>query len=168
MNFKIISKENTNLTKSIINKSLRIKYLYPDFPTLQINGNGDWIDLKCVEDYTLKAGESALINLGVAMKLPKGYEAHLVPRSGTFNKYGLMQTNSMGIIDNSYSGNNDIWKMPVYATRDVTILKGERLCQFRLMPTMSNMTRLEAISYLIIETDNLDSIDRGGFGSTGR
>ena len=105
------------------------------------------------------------------MRLPDGYEAHLVPRSGTFKKYGLIQTNSIGIIDNSYSGNNDIWKMPVYALdRDVEIQKGERLCQFRLMPTLSNMCSIATVKMknVIIVVDNLSDTDRGGFGSTGR
>jgi dUTP pyrophosphatase len=108
------------------------------------------------------------------MRLPEGYEAHLVPRSSTFKKYGLIQTNGIGIIDNSYSGNNDIWKMPVHALdRDVEIRKGERICQFRLMPTMDSLN-VSKIQYLpgikswIFVVDDLQSIDRGGFGSTGR
>lgn len=179
MEFKIITKQE--FEKSVLPSAmtfedvdtsdfLLIRYADPEFPTLQINENGDWIDIKCAKDYSIKKGEKALIDLGVAMKLPEGYEAHLVPRSGTFKKYGLIQTNSIGIIDNSYSGNNDIWKMPVYALdKDIEILKGERLCQFRLMPTMSSLmhgNRLFKASIIIV--DNLDSSDRGGFGSTGR
>lgn len=172
MEFTIMNQQEfDNLDAVLYSKKdscLKVKYLNPDFPTLQINKNGDWIDLKCAENYSIKKGESALINLGVAMKLPKGYEAHLVPRSGTFKKYGLIQTNSIGIIDNSYSGNNDIWKMPVYAlTSDVEILKGERLCQFRLMPIMGHRDD-DHLFPVIIVVDDLDSIDRGGFGSTGR
>ena len=158
---------------------IRVRYTDPEFPTLQINDTGDWIDLKVAEDYELKAGESALLNLGVAMKLPKEYEAWLAPRSSTFNKYGLMQTNSIGIIDNSYSGDNDIWKMSVYATRDTKISKGDRLCQFRLVERMSSIfsgkaiptsqTAFSGANHLyIIEAKHLDDTDRGGFGSTGK
>ena len=155
------------------NNTLKVKYSDIDFPTLQINENGDWIDIKCAKDYDLHAGESAKIDLGVAMKLPEGYEAWLAPRSSTFDKYGIIQTNSIGVIDNSYSGNNDIWKMPVYAMRDTVIKKGDRLCQFRLVPKMSQLfnglTSGFGISYLkIVEVLELDSNDRGGFGSTGR
>ena len=174
--------ELSDATKAILmnmRSVLKIKYSDPEFPTLQCNEKGDWIDLKCTEDYTLKAGEFALIDLGVAMKLPNEYEAWLAPRSGTFKKYGLIQTNSIGIIDNSYSGNNDIWHMPVYATRDTEIKKGERLCQFRLvkrmsctfaedaMPTSMYGGSINSILH-IIEVDQLDDTDRGGFGSTGR
>ena len=175
MTIGLIGRDEFNtLSLSLRNKlveselNLLVKYSDPNFPTIQINENGNWIDLKCSKDYSLKKGEFALIDLGVAMKLPVGFEAHLVPRSGTFKKYGLIQTNSIGIIDNSYSGNNDIWKMPVYALdRDVEIKKGERLCQFRLMPTMEDVGKIQ-MNGMIIEVETLDSIDRGGFGSTGR
>ena len=171
-------KKNPELYEALrkANNTLKVKYSNTDFPTLQINENGDWIDIKCSEDYSLKAGESIKINLGVAMKLPEGCEAHLVPRSSTFDKYGVIQTNSMGIIDNSYSGNNDIWKMPVYATRDVEIKKGDRLCQFRLEIKMSQLFKggcipggYNSASQLhIIEVLELTDPDRGGFGSSGR
>lgn len=121
---------------------------------------GDWIDLRASCDYCLKAGDFALIDLGVSMKLPVGYEAHVVPRSSTFKNYGIIQTNSMGIIDNSYSGTNDIWKMPVYATRDCYIQLNDRICQFRIEEKMPHV--------VFEEVDNLDSIDRQGFGSTGK
>lgn len=121
---------------------------------------GDWIDLRASCDYCLKAGEFALIDLGVSMKLPDGYEAHVAPRSSTFKNYGIIQTNSIGIIDNSYSGTNDIWKMPVYATRDCSIKTNERICQFRIVEKMPNV-RFE-------ETNALDSVNRSGFGSTGK
>ena len=153
---------------------LRVKYSDPDFPTLHITEKGNWIDLKCSQDYTLKAGESTLIDLGVAMKLPEDFEAWLVPRSGTFKKYGLTQTNGIGIIDNSYSGNGDIWKMPVLAHQDTFVAKGERLCQFRLMPTMDAMITggkpMLSIKpgLVIVEVSQLDDVDRGGFGSSGR
>lgn len=166
--------EDTRITIDNSNSILKVKYVDPEFPTLHITEKGNWIDLKCISDYTIKKGESTFINLGVAMKLPIGYEALLVPRSGTFRKYGLLQTNGIGIIDNSFSGNDDIWQMQVYATADTEIKKGERLCQFRLMPTMETLfsSTNSFMSYgpglMVVEVEELDSINRGGFGSSGR
>ena len=108
----------------------------------------------------LKAGEHKLIPLGVAIKLPEGYEAHIVPRSSTFKTYGIIQTNHMGIIDNTYCGDNDQWFMSVYATRDTVIGFNERICQFRII---ENQPKLQ-----FIEVEHLGDIDRGGFGSTGK
>lgn len=122
-------------------------------------GVGDWIDLRAAQDVELKAGEAMLIPLGVAMKLPNGYEAHVVPRSSMFKKYGIIQTNSMGVIDNSYSGNEDQWYFPAYALRDTVIHKNDRICQFRILARMEDVN--------IIEVEELDSVNRGGFGSTG-
>ena len=121
---------------------------------------GDWIDLRAAEDVYMKAGDFRLISLGVSMKLPSGYEAHIVPRSSTFKTWGILQTNSMGVIDNSYSGTNDVWKFPAYATRDTAIRKNDRICQFRIMPRMPYAE--------ITEVSELNANDRGGFGSTGR
>lgn len=120
---------------------------------------GDWIDLYTNEDVQLKAGEFKRISLGVCIELPEGYEAHLIPRSSTFGKTGLLQTNSLGVIDNTYCGDNDIWSMPVYATRDVEIPMGTRLCQFRIQ---ENQPKLD---FNFVE--HLSGNDRGGFGSTG-
>ena len=120
---------------------------------------GDWIDLRSNENYTLKKGETALIRLGVGMKIPEGYEAHLVPRSSTFKKWHIIQTNSCGIIDNSYSGDNDEWMMPVLAMEDTVIVRGDRVCQFRIIENQP------AIEFETVET--LNDTDRGGFGSTG-
>ena len=117
-----------------------------------IDGKSDWID-------EMKAGEFKLINLGVAMKLPKGYEAHVVPRSSTFKNYGILQTNSTGIIDESFSGNEDYWKFPAYATRDTVIHENDRICQFRIV---QHQPRIE-----FNEVEDLMSPNRGGFGSTG-
>ena len=142
-------------------EEIKIKYFSEDIPRLcYVEGKSDWIDLAAAEEVTLKAGEFRLIPLGVAMELPAGYEAHLVPRSSTFKNYGILQTNSMGVVDCSYCGDNDMWRMPVYATRDVTIEKGARVCQFRIM---ANQPRL---SFLRVE--HLEGADRGGFGSTGK
>ena len=105
-------------------EEIKVKYFVDDIDELcYVEGKSDWIDLSAAEEVTLKAGEFRLIPLGVAMELPAGYEAHLVPRSSTFKNYGILQTNSMGVVACSYCGDNDQWRMPVYATRDVTIEK---------------------------------------------
>lgn len=121
---------------------------------------GDWIDLYSVQNATLKRGEFALIDLGVSMKLPEGYEAHVVPRSSTFKNWGILQANSMGIIDNSYSGTNDVWKFPAYATRNTKINIGDRICQFRIVKSQPQLH--------FNTKDKLDDVDRGGFGTTGK
>ena len=138
---------------------LQIKYHNEEIEKIKKIDKGDWIDLRAAEKVELKQGDFALISLGVSMKLPDGYEAHLAPRSSTFKTWGIIQTNSIGIVDNSYSGNNDIWKMPVYATRDTVINVNDRICQFRIMPKMPVLD--------VEEVDNLEGPDRGGFGSTG-
>ena len=138
---------------------LQIKYHNEEIEKIKKIDKGDWIDLRAAEKVELKQGDFALISLGVSMKLPDGYEAHLAPRSSTFKTWGVIQTNSIGVVDNSYSGNNDIWKMPVYATRDTVINVNDRICQFRIMPKMPVLD--------VEEVDNLEGPDRGGFGSTG-
>lgn len=141
--------------------SIRIKYFTDKIDKLTyVDGKSDWIDLRASEDVELKAGEFKLIPLGVAMELPKGYEAHLVPRSSTFKKYGILQTNSCGIIDCSYCGDEDMWRMPVYATRDTVIHQNDRICQFRIVENQPKIT--------FDEVESLGNADRGGFGSTGR
>ena len=142
-------------------ETITVKYFHEDMePLCYVDGKSDWIDLRAAEEVTLKAGEFALIPLGVAMALPEGYEAHLAPRSSTFKNYGILQTNSIGVVDWSYRGDNDEWRMPVYATRDVTIEKGARICQFRIV---ENQPKLN-----FVQVEHLDSPDRGGFGSTGK
>ena len=142
---------------------IQIRY-HDDFPgepleKIEIFEQGDWIDLRTAEDVDLKAGEFKLISLGVSMKLPEGYEAHIVPRSSTFLKYGIIQTNHMGVIDNSYSGDNDIWHFPALAMRDTHIPKNTRICQFQITWKMDHV--------VLVEVEHLDGPDRGGFGSTG-
>ncbi|MBQ9264768.1 MAG: deoxyuridine 5'-triphosphate nucleotidohydrolase [Clostridia bacterium] len=137
---------------------IQVRY-HGDIPPLEKIPQGDWIDLRSAETVDMKAGEYRLISLGVSMKLPKGYEAHLVPRSSTFKKWGVIQANSMGIIDESYCGDGDIWCFSALATRDTRIEKGDRICQFRIVPKMPDVT-LETVSFL-------DGPDRGGIGSTG-
>lgn len=136
-----------------------IKYHDSSINKAVVNEKGDWIDLRAAEDVSLKAGDYALIDLGVSIQLPTGYEAHLAPRSSTFNNWGVIQTNSVGVIDHSYCGNDDVWKMPVYATRDTVIHKNDRICQFRIIPIQPQVT--------LVETDDLSEDNRGGFGSTG-
>lgn len=142
-------------------ETLLVKYFVNDIdPLCYVAGKSDWIDLHAAEEVTLEAGEFRLLPLGVAVALPAGYEAHIVPRSSTFRNYGILQTNSMGVVDGSYCGDNDQWRMPVYATRRVTIPKNARICQFRIV---RNQPPLE-----FLPVDHLDGPDRGGFGSTGR
>ena len=115
-------------------EEIKVKYFQEDMEELcYVAGKSDWIDLRAAQEVSLKAGEFRLIPLGVAIALPQGYEAHIAPRSSTFKNYGILQTNSVGVVDCSYCGDNDQWHMPVYATRDVTIEKGARICQFRIM-----------------------------------
>ncbi len=135
-----------------------IKYHDEEIPKLKKIDKGDLIDLYAAETVELKKDDFKLISLGVSMKLPKGYKANVYPRSSTFKNWGILQTNSVGQLDNSYSGTNDIWKYPVYATRDTIINKGDRICQFEIVPIMPTI-ELE-------EVDTLDEVDRGGFGST--
>lgn len=138
---------------------IKVKYFSNEIEKLSRKNVGDWIDLRAAEDITMSQGEFKLIPLGVGMILPEGYEAHIVPRSSTFKTWGIIQTNHMGVIDNSYSGDNDQWKFPAYATRDTTIKKGDRICQFRII---QNQPEFE-----IVTVDKLNDESRGGFGSTG-
>ena len=142
-------------------EELKVKYFTEGLDELcYVDGKSDWIDLRCAEDITLEAGEFRLIPLGVAIALPEGYEAHIVPRSSTFKNYGILQANSMGVVDCSYCGDNAQWRRPAYATRPVTIEKNARICQFRLM---RNQPQLQ-----FTRVEHLDGPDRGGFGSTGK
>lgn len=142
-------------------QKIQIKYLSDQIERLRyIDGKSDWIDLRAAEDVTMKAGEFRLIPLGIAMKLPQGYEAHVVPRSSTFKNFGLIQTNHCGIIDESYCGDNDQWFVPMYAMRDTEIHVNDRICQFRIMEHQPVIEFEEA--------EHLSDTDRGGFGSTGK
>lgn len=138
---------------------IKIKYLDDSIQKISAISKGDWIDLRAAETVSLKKGEFRLIPLGVAMQLPEGWEAHVLPRSSTFKNFGIIQANSMGVIDNSYCGDNDWWFYPAIALRDTVINKNDRICQFRIM---ENQPQIE------FETvDMLEGPDRGGFGSTG-
>ena len=154
-------------------EKIKIKYHDADIERLEKIKIGDWIDLRAAEDVAISHGEYKLISLGISMKLPKGYEAHIVPRSSTFKTWGIIQTNSMGVIDNSYSGTNDIWKFPAlcldgkgYVDENglwdnfaTLIRKGDRICQFRIVKKQPEIE--------FEEVEVLDETDRGGFGSTG-
>lgn len=142
-------------------EKIRIKYFSEDIEKLTyIDGKSDWIDLRAAEDVEMKAGDFRLIPLGIAMELPEGYEAHVIPRSSTFKNYGILQTNSMGLIDESYCGDNDQWFMPALAMRDTVIHKNDRICQFRIM---KHQPQLE-----FLQVEELGHEDRGGHGSTGK
>ena len=127
---------------------------------VNIENKSDWYDLRAAETVEMKDGDFKLISLGISMKLPEGYEAHVAPRSSTFKNFGVLQTNSFGIIDNSYSGTNDIWRFPALAMRDTVIHEGDRICQFRIIKKQPEVE--------FVEVDELDKTDRGGFGSTGK
>lgn len=142
-------------------ETIKIRYLSDKIEKLRyIDGKSDWIDLRAAEDVELKAGEFRLIPLGVAMELPKGYEAHIVPRSSTFKNFGILQTNHCGIVDESYCGNNDQWFFPALAMRDTTIHVNDRICQFRIFAHQPTLN--------FVETETLGNPDRGGIGSTGK
>ncbi len=142
-------------------ETIHIKYFSDKIERLTyIDGKSDWIDLRAAAEVSLTKGEFALIPLGVAMQLPAGYEAHVVPRSSTFKNFGIIQTNHMGVIDESYCGNNDQWFMPVMAVRDTVIHINDRICQFRIMEHQPTIC--------FKETDTLNAPNRGGHGSTGK
>ena len=144
---------------SLMGEEIKVKYFEPDLEPIQKFSIGDWIDLRAAERVELKAGESRIIRLGVGMILPKGYEALVLPRSSTPTKFGVMLANSMGVIDNSYSGDGDEWKFSAYAIRDTVIEKGDRIAQFRIVKNQPRLT--------FNTVTRLNKKDRGGFGSTG-
>lgn len=141
-------------------ETIKIKYFDQEIDKIQKISVGDWIDLRSAETVELKKGEYALIRLGVGMILPAGYEAHVLPRSSTPSKFGIILANSMGIIDNSYSGDADEWKFPAVAIRDTEIHKNDRICQFRIVKNQPGIT-FEVV-------DHLNENSRGGIGSTGK
>ncbi|MDO5475688.1 MAG: deoxyuridine 5'-triphosphate nucleotidohydrolase [Eubacteriales bacterium] len=141
-------------------QTIRIRYISDRIEKLTPPTNSaNWVDLRAAEDVELKAGEFRLIRLGVAMKLPEGYEAHVVPRSSTYKNFGIIQANHHGVIDNAYCGDSDEWRMPVIALRDTVIHLNDRICQFRIERRQPDL--------IFEEVDHLEDADRGGFGSTG-
>lgn len=142
-------------------ETINIKYLTDSIDKLTyIDGKSDWIDLRAAETVDMDPMEFKLIPLGIAMQLPAGYEAHVIPRSSTFKNFGIIQANSMGLIDESYCGDNDQWYFPAIALRKTTILANDRICQFRIM---KHQLQIE-----FREVDNLNNESRGGIGSTGK
>ena len=150
---------------------IRIKY-FEEATKLKKIAKGNWIDVYANKDVFVKVNERAMIPLGFALELPSGWEAHLAPRSSTFKTWGIIQTNSVGVVDDTYIGDNDQWHMPVYCLegkgtelidgeeiKGTWIRKGDKIAQFRIMEVMPE-----------IEFDEVESFgnsDRGGFGSTG-
>lgn len=139
-------------------ETIQIKY-HTDIEPLEQKEGSDWIDLRAAEEVKMSPNQFKLIPLGVSMKLPEGYEAHIVPRSSTFKTWGIIQTNHMGVIDESYCGDDDRWMMPVLATKAVIIHKNDRICQFRIVKKQPKI--------IFQEVDTLGEESRGGFGSTG-
>ena len=141
-----------------MSETIKIKY-HADIEHIKSIPGGDWLDLRAAEDAEMKKGDFLLISLGVSMQLPDGYEAHVLPRSSTFKNFGILMTNSMGVIDCSYKGDSDIWRFPALAVRDTVIHKGDRICQFRVV---KNQPEIQ-----FVEVERLGNDDRNGFGSTG-
>lgn len=142
-------------------ETINIKYLTDSIDKLTyIDGKSDWIDLRAAKTVDMEPMEFKLIPLGIAMQLPAGYEAHVIPRSSTFKNFGIIQANSMGLIDESYCGDNDQWYFPAIALRKTTIRTNDRICQFRIM---KHQPQIE-----FREVDNLNNESRGGIGSTGK
>lgn len=139
---------------------IKIKYFDKEIDKIEKIEKGDWIDLRAAETVDMLEGEFKLIPLGIGMILPEGYEAHIVPRSSTYKNFKVIQTNHMGVIDNSYCGDNDQWMFPAYALKDTTINKNDRICQFRIVEKQPDIE--------FEEVDHLHNTNRGGFGSTGK
>ena len=156
----IVQKENIRRIEPLeeVATEITVQYLDDTVKRLEVIDKGDWVDLYAAETVKMKAGEFKLIHLGVAMRLPEGYEAHIVPRSSTFKKWGIIQANHMGVIDNSYSGPDDWWRMTALAMRDTVIEKGDKICQFRIVEKQPRLKFTEG---------KMQGENRGGFGSTG-
>lgn len=140
-------------------KKIKIKYFDNEIDKVEKISKGDLIDLRAAERVEMKAGDFKLIKLGVGMKLPDGYKANVYPRSSTYKNFGIILANSVGQIDNSYSGDNDEWRFPAIALRDTVIHKNDRICQFEIQKIQPEIE--------FVEVEHLDEVDRGSFGSTG-
>lgn len=144
-----------------LKETIRIKYHSKEIDHLEyIDGKSDWIDLRAAKNYDLKQGDFALIDLGISVELPRGYEMIIAPRSSTFKNFGLIQTNSIGVVDESYCGDDDVIMMPALAMRDTRISVGDRVCQFRILRHQPTV--------VFEEVETLGNKTRGGFGSTGK
>ena len=151
---------------------IRIKY-FDKATKLKKITKGNWIDVYANKDVFVKCGERAMVPLGFALELPEGWEGHLAPRSSTFKTWGIIQTNSVGVVDDTYIGDNDQWHMPVYCLqgKDIEsddneeeikgtwIRKGDKIGQFRIMEVMPEIE--------FEEVESFGNKDRGGFGTTG-
>ena len=160
LNFNSVAPDKRYLVPEV--PTIKVRYhkeLCPDLIEMKKVDKGDFIDLRAAETVDLKAGEFKLISLGISIQLPKGYHAEVVPRSSTFKNFGIIMTNSIGIIDESYCGDNDIWRFPALAMRDTIIIINDRICQFRVVKNRD--INIEVV-------DRLDNEDRGGIGSTGK
>ena len=150
---------------------IRIKY-FDKATKLKKITKGNWIDVYANKDVFVKCGERAMVPLGFALELPEGWEGHLAPRSSTFKTWGIIQTNSVGVVDDTYIGDNDQWHMPVYClqgkeiesengeeVKGTWIRKGDKIGQFRIMEVMPEIE--------FEEVESFGNKDRGGFGTTG-
>lgn len=140
-------------------KKIMIQYHDPAIEKLGLSRNGDWIDLRAAEEVIIPPGDFKIISLGVSMKLPRGYEGHILPRSSTFKNWGILLTNSMGVIDEAYCGENDVWGIIAYSPYGSVIHKGDRIAQFRIM------RKMKPVQFVTVE--HMTDASRGGFGSTG-
>ena len=140
-------------------ETIKIKYFDKEIDKIEKINKGDLIDLRAAETVEMKKGDFKLIKLGVGMKLPDGYKANMYPRSSTYKNFGIILANSVGQIDNSYSGDNDEWRFPAIALRDTVIRKNDRISQFEIQKIQPEIE--------FVEVDHLDDESRGGIGSTG-
>lgn len=140
-------------------ETIKIKYFDNEIDKIEKINKGDLIDLRAAETVEMKKGDFKLIKLGVGMKLPDGYKANIYPRSSTYKNFGIILANSVGQIDNSYSGDSDEWKFPAIALRDTVIHKNDRICQFEIQRIQPEIE--------FEEVEHLDEESRGGIGSTG-
>ena len=140
-------------------EKIKIKYFDNEIDKVEKISKGDLIDLRAAETVEMKKGDFRLISLGVGMKLPDGYKANIYPRSSTYKNFGIILANSVGQIDNSYSGDNDEWRFPAIALRDTVIHKNDRICQFEIQKIQPEIE--------FVEVEHLDDVNRGGIGSTG-
>ncbi|MDD7522370.1 MAG: deoxyuridine 5'-triphosphate nucleotidohydrolase [Lachnoclostridium sp.] len=141
-------------------ETIKIKYFDNEIDKVEKISKGDLIDLRAAETVEMKKGDFKLIPLGVGMKLPDGYKANMYPRSSTYKNFGIIQANSVGQIDNSYSGDTDEWRFPAIALRNTVIHKNDRICQFEIQKIQPEIE--------FIEVEHLDEVSRGGIGSTGK
>ena len=142
-------------------EKIKIKYHVKELEKLRyIDGKSNWIDLRVAEDVKMKAGEFRLISMGISVELPKGYEMWILPRSSAFKNFGVIQTNAMGVVDESFCGDNDIIHMPILAMRDTEMHINDRIGQFRIAKHQAEIH--------FVEVEHLNHADRGGFGTTGK